>query len=446
MNPLLLIPGLVSLILVLRGRPKTALLSVYLPSLLLLPEDYGVRLPHLPPFSTAEFALIPIGLVALYRHIRTGSFRIMDALVLLFWVSWTISELSGEPVTNDGVFSALSAIVIYLMTYATGRRLIEPTLRMETVRRIVICILVLGPIGLYEWRFASSPYSIIGQKVLGIASSSSYTGIQIRNGRGRFSVSLGGGELAGLVIALTFCLNAWLVFMNKARTEVGLGKRFAQLEKYHVPELLLLLYIWLTQSRGPMLALAGGFPILQIPRFKSPKLGIVLVAIVLGIGALGAYQYFTRYTDVSDAAVTSEQQGSALYRKEMNIAYESVAEKGGWLGWSAGAVPEVGGMKSIDNHFLLVHLMQGKLGYILWLLITAESIRTGVMCLWRAQTSEDRAFACSMLAVFVTLWVTLYTVYMGNQLPQLTFLLLGWGQSITTPGTQSRFSFKRVFS
>ena len=60
--------------------------------------------------------------------------------------------------------------------------------------------------------------------------------------------------------------------------------------------------------------------------------------------------------------------------------------------------------------------------------------------------SEDRAFACSMLAVFVTLWVTLYTVYMGNQLPQLTFLLLGWGQSIATPGTQSRFSFKRVFS
>ena len=115
----------------------------------------------------------------------------MDALVVLFWVSWTISEISGEPVTNDGIFSALAAIVLYLMTYATGRRLIEPTLRMEMVRRIVICILVLGPIGLYEWRFASSPYSIVGQKFLGIVSSSSYSGIQIRNGRGRFSVSLG---------------------------------------------------------------------------------------------------------------------------------------------------------------------------------------------------------------------------------------------------------------
>ena len=445
MSFLLLIPGCISLFLVLRGRLETAFLSVYLPSLLLLPMDWGVRLPHLPPFSAAELALIPIGPVALYRLVRRGSFRLMDALVILFWVSWSASEILGEPVRNDGIFSAISAIVVYLMTYATGRRLIEPNLRMETVRRFVIFILLLGPVGLFEWRFAWSPYSMIGQNFLGIASSSSYTGIQIRNGRGRFSASLGGGELAGLVIAMTFSLNAWLVFMNKARTGVDLGKRFTKLEKYHVPELLLVLYLWLTQSRGPMIALAAGYPILQIPKFKNAKLGIGVVAVVLALGALGAYQYFTRYTDVQDPSTMTEEQGSALYRKEMNIAYQSVAEKGGWLGWSAGAVPEVEGMKSIDNHFLLVHLIQGKFGYILLLLITAESIRTGAMSIWRLQALEDRAFACSVLAVFVTLWVTLYTVYMGNQVPQLTFLLLGWGQSIA-PKTRSQFAFRRVFS
>ena len=167
MNPLLLIPGCISLFLVLRGRIKTAFLSVYLPSLLLLPEDYGVRLPHLPPFSTAEFALVPIGAVALYRHVRTGSFRIMDVLVLLFWVSWTISEISGEPVTNDGVFSALTAIVLYLMTYATGRRLIEPDLRMETVRRIVICILVLGPSGFVRVEVCAEPIQHYRAKIPG---------------------------------------------------------------------------------------------------------------------------------------------------------------------------------------------------------------------------------------------------------------------------------------
>ena len=129
---------------------------------------------------------------------------------------------------------------------------------------------------------------MIGQKVLGIASCSSYAGIQVRNGRGRFTVSLGGGELAGIVIAVTFSLNAWLVFMNKARTGVDLGKRISKLEKYHVPELLLVFYLWLTQSRGPMIALAAGYPILQIPKFKNTKVGIGVVAVVLTLGALGA--------------------------------------------------------------------------------------------------------------------------------------------------------------
>jgi hypothetical protein len=456
MSILFLLPGIISLVLVLRGRIETAFLSVYLPSLLLLPEDYGFRIPHLPPLSAAEFALIPIGFVALSQQLRSRSLRLMDALVFLFWVSWSVSEIVGEPVMNDGIFSAVSAIVAYLMAYATGRRLIEPDLRLQTVRRIVIFILLLGPIGLYEWRFLVSPYAIFGQKVLGITWSSSYSGIQPRGGRGRMSVSLGGGELAGIVIAVTFALNAWLLFLNKAGTKLDLGKWLAKLEKYHVPGVLLVFYVWLTQSRGPLIALAGGFPILQIPRLKNTKLAIGLVATLLILGGVGAQQYFSRYTEVKDPATVTEEQASAIYRREMLIAYQSVAEMGGWLGWSSGAVPHVGGMNSVDNHFLLVHLMQGEFGYIVWILIVAESVRTGVVRILALEALEDRVFACSTLAALVILWISYYTVFMGAQLPQITFLLLGWSQSITAsktstapvtaPEAQPKFAFRRVFT
>ena len=117
----------------------------------------------------------------------------------------------------------------------------------------------------------------------------------------------------------------------------------------------------------------------------------------------------------------------------MNEAYAPVAEKGGWLGWGGTGVPVVGGMKSIDNEFLRVHLVQGELGYIVFVLICAESIRTAIAQFWRFRALEDRVFACSMLAVFTILWITLYTVFMGAQLPQFAFLLIGWGQSIV-PG------------
>ena len=452
MSVFLLIPGCISLFLVLRGRVETAFLSVYLPSLLLIPQDYSFKIPHLPDFSAAEYALIPIGFVALRKHIQSGSFRLMDALVFLFWVSYSASEIFGEPVTSDGIFNILWAVVPYLMAYATGRRLIEPGLRFETVRRWVIFVLLLAPIGVYEWRFGQKAYGILGQK-LGLSMMSS--AVAIRNGRGRLSVSLGGGELTGIAIAVTTALNAWLVLLSKARAGVNLGKWFARLERYHVPGLLLLLCVYMTQSRAPIVSVFVGYLIVQIAKFKKTKLATGLVVMLLILGAVGAQQYLSHYT-AGEVNYDDEQRASAQYRREMNIAYQSVAETGGWLGWSAGAVPVMGGQKSIDNDFLLVHLAQGKFGYILLILIAAESVRTAIARAWSFQALEDRALACCMLAIFAIFWISYYTVFMGGQLPQITFLMLGWGQSLV-PGkagtasvadvqSQSRFGFRRVLT
>jgi hypothetical protein len=62
----------------------------------------------------------------------------------------------------------------------------------------------------------------------------------------------------------------------------------------------------------------------------------------------------------------------------------------------------------------------------------------------------------SILASLVMLWIVLATVYMGAQLPQIGFLLIGWGQSILPgstvlaaseePATNAPFHFRRVFS
>lgn len=453
MSVLFLIPGCISLFLVLRGRVETAFLSVYLPSLLLLSQDYGVRLPHLPPLSAADYALIPIGVVALIRHIQSGSFRLMDVLVFLFWVSFLTTEILREPVVKDGIVAAVGLFISQVLAYAVGRQLIEPDLRFKTVRRFVIFILLLCPIGVYEWRFGQSVYGNIGQK-LGVSVGEYGAGIQIRGGKGRLSVSFGGGEFAGIVIGVTFALNAWLVFVNKARTGVDLGRWLAKLEKYHIPPLLMALCIWLTQSRGALISLAAAFTILQIPKFKMTKSATIVVAVLFILAAFGAKQYFAHYLDV-DPSMMTEQQSSAAYRQFMNIAYQAVAEMGGWFGW-AGTIPVVEGHRSIDNHFLLIHLLQGELGYILLILIAAESIRTAIAGAWRFQALEDRVFACSMMAVFAIFWITYYTIFMGVQMPQITFLMLGWGQSLASgkAGTasvaevqsRSRFGFRRVLT
>src|SRR5271170_331693 len=202
MSVLLLVPGLISIFLVLRGRIETAFLSVYLPCLLLFPQSYALRIPHLPPFSVGDFALIPLGVVGLSRLVRSGSFALMDVLVVFFAASVGLSEILHAPVFNDGIFSAINAFVSIALAYMVGRQLIEPDLRFATVRRFVILVLLDFPFGLWEWKMGQNLYGVFGVRVLGLTTLSE--DIQQRNGHGRMGFVLGGSEPGGIAFAMTY--------------------------------------------------------------------------------------------------------------------------------------------------------------------------------------------------------------------------------------------------
>jgi hypothetical protein len=438
MSALVFLPGLICLFFVIRGRSETAFLSVYLPTLLLLPAAYATRVPHLPPISISEAAVIPLGIAALFRFTRKGHVVPMDILVSLFMAGLAISEISREHIQNNGIFTALSYFIDIFLPYAIGRIMIEPRLRLATVRRIVIMTLFLGLPGIYSWRMQLNPYAPIGKIVFNVDMSSA---VQVRSGRGRLEAAFSDAEIAGAAFGIIGALNAWLVFLRKRGLGAKLGARLDWLEKRHIPGLLLLLYVILTQSRGPMLGVAASFVVLQIPRFKNTRRATVVVGLILVLGTLGVNQYLSQYTDVAGPyAVKDEAQGSAVYRRTMMRVYQSVVEQGGWLGWGYGSIPKVKGLfeihkgvQSVDDEFLYVHLAQGEFGYILILLIAAESIRSLAVRSWRRQEAEDRVFTLAMLGAMAILWITLTTVAMIEQLPQIAFLLIGWGQSIA-PG------------
>ena len=418
----------------------------------LMDDDF--RLPHLPAISAAEAVLIPIGAVALFRLALSGLPSVMDVLVVLFMISITASEVLRERVMNDGILSAITTVISILFAYAVGRKIIEPGLRFITVKRFVILILLLGPFGLYEWRMGQNLFGVYGMRIFNTATV--HADVQFRSGHGRMAVSFNDSELAGIVFGMTAVLNGWLVYMRQWRMAPNLGNRLTWLEKYHVPGLLLLGYLYLTQSRGPMLAAGVGYLILQIPRFRNKKAAIIAVAILIVVGAAGAYQYFNRYTTVSEGAgPANEQQGSALYRRQMNEQYQPIVQQGGLLGWGLLSHPIISGMFSIDNEFLLIHLAYGNAGYFLFILIAAETFRRPLKYAWTLQRREDQAFAISQLGALAVFWVAIATVYMGEQMPQIAFLMIGWSQSLQ-PGfaatadapaeiAPSKFAFRQVF-
>jgi hypothetical protein len=456
MSAIFLLPGLLSIYLLIRGRIETVFLCVYLPALLLLPDGYAFRLPHLPPISAAQAALIPLGAVALYRLARKGLPSLMDILVGLFVVSIAASEVLRERVTNDGIQAAIISFVSIFLAYAVGRTMIEPGLRLATIRRIVILILFLGPIGLYEWRFGQNLYGVIGQRIFQLASV--HVEVHIRSGHGRVAASFNDCELAGIAFGITAALNAWLVYMRKCGSNIDLGMPLNWLEKYHIPGLLLLLYVFLTQSRGPILAVAVGYLILQIPRFKNKRVAFVVAVALIAAASIGAFQYYFHYTNISDlGAIASEQQGSALYRRQMNELYKPLVSQGGLLGWGMLSRPVLPGMFSIDNEYLLVHLAYGSAGYILFILIAAESLRGLIAHAWTIRQRNDHAFAIALLGAMTIFWISITTVYMGEQIPQLVFLLIGWSKSLSPgnwapsletveTGHPSKFRFSKILN
>jgi hypothetical protein len=183
---------------------------------------------------------------------------------------------------------------------------------------------------------------VFGDRVSGIATGGDARAL--RGGHGRMGVVFGGAECAGIACAMTFCLHAWLLYLRRVKAPVDLGKTLTKLEKYHVPGLPLFLYVWLTQSRGPLIALAARYLILQIPRFKNTKLATFVVAVLLIGGYTAAKAYFDSYTNLTfRQAFHNDQQQSALYRREMNKVYAPIAEAGRWTGWGVLGIQHVQG-------------------------------------------------------------------------------------------------------
>ena len=87
-----------------------------------------------------------------------------------------------------------------------------------------------------------------------------------------------------------------------------------------MPGLLLLLSVLLTQSRGPLIGLAAGYLILQIPRFKHTRIMTIVVAVLLVAGYLAASAHFASYPNIDPSTMTRTAiERSVQSRNEQSV-------------------------------------------------------------------------------------------------------------------------------
>jgi hypothetical protein len=196
---------------------------------------------------------------------------------------------------------------------------------------------------------------------------------------------------------------------------------------------------------------------LQIPRFRNIRTGAIVIVLTVSIGAGAVYAYFQHYTSVSEDKAADEAQTSAIYRKQLVEYYAPILEEGGWLGWGTLSHPSVPGLSSIDNDYMLVQLSQGKLGKYTFMLIALESVFTLAMFATKFRSRESQFLLFSLLGALIGIFVSLFTVYLGEQVLQVVFLLIGWSQSLQDTNVavgaravssmpEPKFRFRRVIA
>lgn len=97
----------------LRHGPGRALLAVYLPVLLLVPDGFRAITPGLPDPNFSQAAIIPIVAVALLRHGRTWRPAPMDGLIIVFaaWVGYSDFAGRGYDDAQNLMFAMLFSVL-----------------------------------------------------------------------------------------------------------------------------------------------------------------------------------------------------------------------------------------------------------------------------------------------------------------------------------------------
>jgi hypothetical protein len=471
---ILLIPAVVCWAVLAMSTARKALLNVYLPALLLLPQYYALRIKHLPPLTFADAAILPLALALIIGGMRRWRPAWMDLWVVLLAATAGLSEaLSGQlanggwmrlfsvdaaasqqlstNLANGGLIFA-NAMMTAVFPYMIGKLMIEQCdddgvpMRRKVIRRAVMLLAIVGALSVHDffgntnlWQKLCKPLQPYQIEIWST---------QVRWGFGRIAGPFGHAILAGMIflIGLVYCL--WL-----RRADPGWGTRRIvaglPFTTRGVVLTALAAGLIMTQSRGPWMGVALALVFALLTRaFSVGKAALAFLVFLAAFGAV-AFVIGEHYTDRDLRQATSVEQRNAIYRRELLSNYAPKVAERPMFGWGITDYPSMDGQQSIDNEYLLLAVTEGFLGLALFLAIATGTALRLLQFIARPLQQEDRLLVFAHLAVLIGLMATISTVYMGEQVVVLFYLFVGWVQGMnpapafasvySVPARQSRF-------
>ncbi len=425
LDPLIALPAVLSGVLIYTQSVESAFYRVYLPCLLLLPDGY---IWGWPPLNFHQYAILPIGMI-LCSWFVLGKWRVSwtDAVVVGF-IAWMIaSEIHNSGVVDIGNH-IITPLTLALFPYMAGKLLIEQTgLRILVARRFVFFVFIDTILSLFEFRFGVNPFR---RAFSPFFSSVDPWFTQVRYGVGRIAGPFGHAIFMGAIVAIAVLLYRYVGHYDLWE------RRFSWLPNLRLNKRQII--FWgliagsaMTISRGPWIALVAGAMIASIGTANNRWTSFRNVMLLLAVGSILAYVVGEAYVSKAVPGTPEEELASAEYRTMLWANYWPIATQQSVWGWGSTDWPKVHGMTSIDNWYLLVSLMYGVTGLVLFCLTLAlpvwRLIRVGMS---NIEISEDlRALVFTLSGVVLVFGIAVGTVFLGGQLFPLLFLFIGWSDA-----------------
>jgi len=425
MYPLVFLAPLVSAWVALRFTPLRALLAVYLPLLLLVPESFRATVQGIPKMNFNQAALVPIVLIAMWRYGRDWRPSVTDVAVFALAALIALSEFlaAGYKEAQNLMFATLASMA---GPYLAARLLLDGRQAdVALARRFVILVFAVAIIGAYEFRFGVNPFlrylgNLFPGQGLGWVTT-------FRHGFARVAGPYSHAILAGIMVVIAYRLARWLQWGRHWEPRFSLLPALPW-SKAALISLVLAVGSVMTIARGPILGALLGAAVVMVggSRHRRQLLPAAILAFVV-LAPLG-YLALMAYLDVQPGMAMTTSQESAMYRKVMIERYIDIAIEHTALGWGRNTWPKLPGMASIDNYFLLLSLMHGLIATGLLLFLFGWQ---GVRLFRRgmAEPHDSNSLALSFAGILLAVFVTLGTVYLGEQVMPALFLILGWSEA-----------------
>lgn len=458
MSIIILIPGLIAAYVAFTQSPHRAFLNVYVPVVLFLPTYYAWKVPAFPDPNFQQATVLALMAVWLIRGIPGWRFSFADILVFGYAFSVMYSEYSNVGYTDSQNYISDTAGAV-LFPYILAKSLVEPAgLREEFAKRIVFILVIVAVLSAFQ-SVTLSNFSL-WPKVFGrfFGGQGYWIPTQYRWGLPRASGPYGHAILAGIVMVVGYRIQRWLEWSQVWPPRLRYLPSWLPISTAQLFTLIMFGGALITLVRGPLSAAVMAAIVILIGRSKKRWLisGVLLISLII-IG-IPTTTWFIGYASIDPETAETKSHKTVAYRWQLINNYLDVGKERLVWGWGLFGWPKVKAQKSIDNHYLLLFLRHGIMGFgFLVAIFLFMMVRLFIHSMLQPVADPPGSLlGFTLLSLYIVVGWSIATVWLGQQTVHLLFLIVGWSEGYlhsgpekmrnvqTLPRSRHPFQFRRI--